>query len=31
LRRLHISGAWCRRTQLTASSHGNADNNGGRK
>ena len=31
LRRLHISGAWRRRTRLTASSCKNAGNNGGRK
>ena len=28
---MHISGAWCRRTRLTASSRENAGNNGGRK
>ena len=31
LRRLHISGAWCCRTRLTASSRENAGNNGGKK
>ncbi len=31
LRRLHITGAWCRWTRLMASSRGNAGNNGGRK